>query len=610
MIQQIGHAAGETSVAGTSFTIPLGAVQVGDAIIVNVAGGSADISSVTDNLGNTYTRLIAGNMGWNYYGAVYWCNASVAGSSTITVTMAASTDASGEAYSARGINTSLIGQFAGSFHGSSTAISLPTNYKTETTNSLVIGFVSQYAGGTITAGTGYSKYDNPIGSGNFRSNSLFATATSKGIQTPNGTLGTAGNWDGWVVCLREAPTRVPFEDDFSDTTLDMTRKWAGHGSNGSYNTSVFSIVSGQLQMALPAASATYHGIISGPIGETFNLTGKRLSIQVASIGASSTNATTEIYPLQTYQDAGSANNAWWYINGGNLSAFKKVAGTQTNVASLGAWSATTHKYLSIREGGGTLYWEYSSDGITWTVAHSEATPFTITAMVCELTIGAWDATGTGVTALLDNFNILPAGQTAAETLFDDFNDNSTSAAKWPNAYGSYSEASQEVTFNYTSGSSNYSGYKSTATAYDLTGSYIYAKVVSAGNQALASFQVIPVEADDATAANKLTWYVNNGNIHAQKVVGGTATDLASVAYNSATHKFFRIREKDGTTYWDYSTDGVTWTNLASAANPMTVSALSLITSAGAYASEASSTSGVIDNFNTLNSNAGGNSFFF
>ena len=61
-------------------------------------------------------------------------------------------------------------------------------------------------------------------------------------------------------------------------------------------------------------------------------------------------------------------------------------------------------------------------------------------------------------------------------------------------------------------------------------------------------------------------------------------------------KYLRIRESGGNTYWDYSANGIGWTNLTSASNPITVTALYV--QWGIYADEDNYTL-TVDDFNIL-----------
>lgn len=180
---------------------------------------------------------------------------------------------------------------------------------------------------------------------------------------------------------------------------------------------------------------------------------------------------------------------------------------------------------------------------------------------------------------------------------DNFNDNSRNTGIW-NEFGSVAETTGKLVVTSTISSAVYGGYTS-ATKYDLTGSYAYSKVIDAGNQSLASWQAIPILlAVDAN--NSLSWYINTGNIHAQKQIAGVYTDIkGDVAYDSAVHKYFRIRESSGTVYWDYSTNGKSWTNYTSATNPFAVTSLEIDIIAGTYAGELSQTSANFDNFNLV-----------
>lgn len=65
----------------------------------------------------------------------------------------------------------------------------------------------------------------------------------------------------------------------------------------------------------------------------------------------------------------------WRYNAitGNLSAENQTAFFDGSAVSL-TYSAFNHAWLRIREAAGTVYWETSSDGATWTVRRSLATP--------------------------------------------------------------------------------------------------------------------------------------------------------------------------------------------------------------------------------------------
>lgn len=156
---------------------------------------------------------------------------------------------------------------------------------------------------------------------------------------------------------------------------------------------------------------------------------------------------------------------------------------------------------------------------------------------------------------------------------------------------------------------NYTGYggSQTNSFYDLTGTSVYCSVANLGSTTLASAESIPLGLVDSGGTNKLFWYMNLGTIAAWKDVAGTSASIASATYSATTMKWFSIAEGvgrksgtgvTGTTYFEYSADGITWTQLTSATNPIAVTTLAVNPSLGTFSNEASSTTMKINSFNT------------
>jgi hypothetical protein len=87
------------------------------------------------------------------------------------------------------------------------------------------------------------------------------------------------------------------------------------------------------------------------------------------------------------------------------------------------YSATTHKFVRLREDGTNVYWDTSADGSTWTNRRTLATPAWVTSSVdtCALDLSAHRDAGTSDEAAFDLFNTLADGAvwTAAATLTSD-----------------------------------------------------------------------------------------------------------------------------------------------------------------------------------------------
>lgn len=82
-----------------------------------------------------------------------------------------------------------------------------------------------------------------------------------------------------------------------------------------------------------------------------------------------------------------------------------------------AYNATTHAFLRLRETGGTVYWDTSPDGATWTNRRTLATPGWVTAGVdqCAVDLSAHRDAGTTDEATLDLFNTLSNGAVVTAT---------------------------------------------------------------------------------------------------------------------------------------------------------------------------------------------------
>lgn len=151
--------------------------------------------------------------------------------------------------------------------------------------------------------------------------------------------------------------------------------------------------------------------------------------------------------------------------------------------------------------------------------------------------------------------------------------------------------------------STYSGLDTGGTTYDLTGSFASIQFVGyeAGATSIPSYEIYPLNISDSTSNNALQiiLQVSGGafQVRAYKRVSGVGTQLATEAYNAAKHRWFRIRESGGTTYWEYSPNGRTWVTMTSAANPITVTALRFGVMLGTWQAEGTQAKCYFDNFN-------------
>lgn len=148
----------------------------------------------------------------------------------------------------------------------------------------------------------------------------------------------------------------------------------------------------------------------------YDLTGSQAYIRLVDGGdvTESTVSSYEGYPLVLAKDAN--NSLTWLIGYSTIYAIKKVGGSTTNLQT-DTWDADTYKWLRIREASGVVYWDYSTDGITWLnfTSATVASLFDISAMTAEISVGTWQAEANQVTMVVDSFNVDANGDPATAT---------------------------------------------------------------------------------------------------------------------------------------------------------------------------------------------------
>jgi len=182
------------------------------------------------------------------------------------------------------------------------------------------------------------------------------------------------------------------------------------------------------------------------------------------------------------------------------------------------------------------------------------------------------------------------------TVVDDFSDNSISG-DWSNwGGGQVTESSQRLNLATTT-SAAYYGIQRTNTL-DINESYVGTRIVSAGNQALTSYNAYPI-AIQLSTNNDIYWIVSNGNISCWTTVAGTATQRSSTTYNATNHAWLRIGEVGGNIRWEYSADGNSWNTQTTLANPFSGDTVGIpYIMVGTDGAEGSTTTLQVDDYST------------
>lgn len=247
------------------------------------------------------------------------------------------------------------------------------------------------------------------------------------------------------------------------------------------------------------------------------------------------------------------------VASGNLTMANR-AGFSDPGAAVIPYDSVDHAWVRIREDSGTLFFDTSADGITWTNRHTDTSPGWVSDTDIEMQILAHRDAGTADFAEFDNFNITPSTAVFAD-LTDDFDDNVVDPVKWPDNYNTGSGGLPTETGGRARVpcDTGFAAYASDP-VYRLEGSYAFVQsfppsgtgMVEAYSQLLILSNVagtqIVFEVDAATNLLLMTVHVDFADEGGQ-----------TIPYDPVEHAWLRIREESGTLFWETSPDGREWT---------------------------------------------------
>jgi hypothetical protein len=326
----------------------------------------------------------------------------------------------------------------------------------------------------------------------------------------------------------------------------------------------------------------------------YDLRGDRVSIEVPVVPNAASHGQAMIVATNPGGDA-----VQIIFENGSLYFQKRVGGSYTDVGSL-TYDAVQHRFWALSESSGTLRWETSPDGSTWTVRASAPAPIPLRLLEIDLLGGTYQSEASPGGAQFDNLNGggTPTGKFCkTSTLKDDFNDG-VRADDWSRAYvqggATRAETGGELVLT-PSTSASQAGYVS-ATAFDLTNDQVAIEVpqiLSAATPAYAELEL------SAGSGRYVEFFVQSGLVKMVEANGGGSVTRASVTYSATDHRWWRLREATGTLYWETSADGHVWTTRFSEADPFALTALDVYLLASTNAAVSTPGSLHYDNYNLL-----------
>ncbi len=533
-----------------SVTLP-GAVTTGDLIIVGITQYNAPLSTITDNLGNTYTPVAPAQHAnaSTDYAQLYYAKNVVGGSLTVTTTFSSNTDTNVGVYEYSGINTgSPLDQVTYTIGSSVTPNGGPLITTTDSELYFAVGVDNNGNNAAPSAGSGYTLENHQDDNSTHERFYAEDQVSPHGSYATNFSIAVSSSWAVIGASFKpasSAPTPTPINTPTPTPTPGPANLLGGMDLNG------WCAHIGQVQAALNTSTNQWYCTGNGAVIDF------------------SANPTP--------------NCVWQY----NVS--DAFAGNPNGSGDPYSWECYTHQSTTPTP---TL--------IPTNTPTPTPTPTSIPTPTPTVVPTA-TPTPTGIptpTATPTPTPTLPA----TSSLTEDWSSGTISSTKWNDSAGAQAAVvNQQLTISSTTTPNDY--YVDThGTNYNFVGSSVSNQLVNAGNQSLGSWEAYPVQIKSSyLGAYYLAFFVNQNTLHARKEINGVNTELKTGTYTAAQDQFLRIRESGGTTYWDTSPDGTTWTNFTSAATSSLFDLTSVYIGqlAGSYNTEASTTTAVFDNFNLI-----------
>lgn len=266
----------------------------------------------------------------------------------------------------------------------------------------------------------------------------------------------------------------------------------------------------------------------------------------------------------------SGNDVSFRIEGGpsgSLGFTETVDGVESRTEI--TYNPAVHVRFRLRHTGSTVYWETSTDGITWAVQRSKTTVLDLTSVDAFFMAGFWDTEPSPGAAIFEDLN--PDGGPRAHLFFDTF----ANLDQW------YSPGVATVENNMLKLTPGWDyDYLFTLGEWDLTNSHFLWELVQNANRGVYEYgSSISVDIScRLDTDNQASFMIYGGTQGAQITlrhrVAGVNSDT-SITYNPKRHKWFRLREAGGTLYWETSFNGATWSIHRTAPKQFDVTALTL-----------------------------------
>ncbi len=257
------------------------------------------------------------------------------------------------------------------------------------------------------------------------------------------------------------------------------------------------------------------------------------------------------------------NYVEFYINFSGTLGYAVEEDDSYNTFASEPFDAIDHRFFRFRESGGTMFYETSPDGASWTARTDTDISTVFDPEFTHVYLGGnTDAQSPGCTVRVARVYAEPAsaGHTCATaSLSDDFEDGSQ-ANVWGDGWSSpgctLDEGSGELRVSCSAASYTDSAY-GTSTAYDLTGSSASVEITDPPAPGEDSFMAFALGRPEAETLYSIE--TNGTSLEVYEVVDGNWDQIVSLPFDVATMRVLRFAEAGGQILFEHSADGVSFT---------------------------------------------------
>jgi hypothetical protein len=256
-----------------------------------------------------------------------------------------------------------------------------------------------------------------------------------------------------------------------------------------------------------------------------------------------------------------------------------LAGDQEAERAQVAYDPVRHRHWRLREASGRLHWETSADRATWSLLHAE--PVAMAGALAHGSLVARGQTPAGGEAWFADVNLPAAsmpGFCPASNIGDSFDDGVVAPLynNWTDGDTcSGRETGGGIELSFTGSGDAWCGVE-TRQVLDLREGAVFVEVPTTPglSAAMAFFEAVTADGD------KIQMGRGPDGMFAEMSGGARQLAWRAIPYDPAQHRFWRLREGGGQTYWDASADGVAWSNHLSAPTAIDLGAVVIDIAAG------------------------------